>query len=741
MPARFALRTALVSSVFVSLAFAAGCPANKAQFIEMSYPNSISDPAPSDAILTMYASSAPALIAAYRQPQLAGECLRALVVRDQQSAGGCLPQLWKHGACLDGGMSWRECVRDQAKPWLLSTAGTCPVFAVGACKALEGRDVVRMARSLLDFGQAVYHKELARQGQAQGQSTVLDRLEQERATIRKVMSNVADILAHEWSPEPEQETPPALARQQRRLKPVFAAKTRYSYRRPAYPVLALSGGAANGAFMAGFIHALLTLREAAIDHCGAKTPSAARGAPAHHHYRSLAKLVEHEYRFGGAAGTSVGSLVAMILDLYFARPPQTLPNALREVFRECLVAAQRAGVTTKGIDSTSRPVQACALAMLQKELTTNNEYDLLCVEPGDITGLMSNRVNMLRFTPLMRNIVQPFVRRYYSLLSQNDFITSVMAVDLQQNTLVGVDERICHSMKAKAPDCMATGILASISEPIFVNPVKRLYLGLAREGQPGAWLDGGLHSGTPVLRALGLAGDGVPVLAINTHRAEGIPAHAPDHAFDVLFSTLGTMVDKTRAWEIALGELRNEERHRKFRFLTRLLRSGDKTLGKRLGPMPWRWQRKSRWSSRRKDEEVLKQKLKQKPARRPKRRRFNSQVAAVFVPATIEPKHLFASGYTFDPMVMKALFANGQRALLDQRRKLLPWLGWDELDRLEASSCQDRCCQGYRRAIEELAKGFLAAKDIYMRFGNVAVLRNHRAARRKLLERKLRHCY
>ncbi|HOU90007.1 MAG TPA: hypothetical protein PLU22_03130, partial [Polyangiaceae bacterium] len=70
----------------------------------------------------------------------------------------------------------------------------------------------------------------------------------------------------------------------------------------SFPTLALSGGAANGAFTAGYFHALLGLRLAAISGMA----------------REAGRKLDAEYRFGTVAGTSVGSLVGLLIDLYFA---------------------------------------------------------------------------------------------------------------------------------------------------------------------------------------------------------------------------------------------------------------------------------------------------------------------------------------------------------------------------------------------------------------------------------------
>src|SRR5262249_28917598 len=85
------------------------------------------------------------------------------------------------------------------------------------------------------------------------------------------------------------------------------------------PALSLSGGAANGSFVAGFMYALLWIRE----------QGRANGSP------PQSALIDRE-RFGSAFGSSVGSLISLPLDLYFtdAAPPPTLAPALDACIRE-----------------------------------------------------------------------------------------------------------------------------------------------------------------------------------------------------------------------------------------------------------------------------------------------------------------------------------------------------------------------------------------------------------------------
>ena len=74
------------------------------------------------------------------------------------------------------------------------------------------------------------------------------------------------------------------------------------------PVLALSGGSANGAFTAGFLFELLWARERAL----LQMPEAQRDA------------LDLRSRFAGLVGTSVGALISQVIDLYAVDPRTTL---------------------------------------------------------------------------------------------------------------------------------------------------------------------------------------------------------------------------------------------------------------------------------------------------------------------------------------------------------------------------------------------------------------------------------
>src|SRR6185503_17699743 len=152
---------------------------------------------------------------------------------------------------------------------------------------------------------------------------------------------------------------------------------------PNRPALSLSGGAANGAFAAGYMYALLWMRELARVHAN----------------QAQSALLDQE-RFGTVAGSSVGSLISLPLDLYFtdAKPSPDLGPAIEACIREG---------SGKVAPRSDRPLQDCALAKLEHDFVAN-EWDLLCARQGSVLDLLKpDAKSVLKFDPLDKNRLAP----------------------------------------------------------------------------------------------------------------------------------------------------------------------------------------------------------------------------------------------------------------------------------------------------------------------------------------------
>jgi hypothetical protein len=480
--------------------------------------------------------------------------------------------------------------------------------------------------------------------------------------------------------------------------------------RAALPALALSGGSANGAFTAGYLHAMLTLRELAMEHLGRSGRQPER----------VGKL-EASHRFGSLASTSVGTLIGLAVDLYFSgRAPTPAESA---ALGRCL--HQKAGTPLP-----PRAIQRCALHMLEDDFV-KNEWELLCHEDGlptALLGILGKRRNALRFEPLRADILEPAFDAFQDLMLDNDLVRVAMSADLEQNVLLGLDERACRLKPDRAwqKRCLVSGVLASIVLPVFADPVDRVWSGLDVEnGERGTWLDGGIRSGTPAARAMSLTRG--KVLAISTNRAEGRTARGFEDGAEVMFRSISALAEQTRQWELAYAELDRDKRGRDRCSVATWLghpedvESCDPRAGKAASyPEPG----------------------------------LTGDLLPIFVPESIEPESLFAEGYTFDPWVTTGLFLWGEKSFLDNRARVLGFLGWTVLRDLDKPAAAlaadpgrlaaDPGYAAYQQAVKALGDDVECRIADYRAGaaapGHAAWRAAHRDERRDLMKGCLRSC-
>lgn len=415
------------------------------------------------------------------------------------------------------------------------------------------------------------------------------------------------------------------------------------------PALALSGGSANGAFTAGFLFELLSARERVL--------------------RTLPNRVEvdRKERFGVLAGTSVGSLISQVLDLYFVDESQPITPAQKKALDECVGwwgerKPQKTAQNASCFDGWPEPLmtgpapatdmrlpQACALTKLYRYFTDVDEGDLMCVEPGSITQMLGAlgqaRPNMMRFDPMQTNIIDPVLHDFGPLLLANSTTRVVVSVQMEQNQAIGLDERAC--LMAQDPyACLGSGVMASVVLPFFARPVRAVTTGFDSRGYDcGTWFDGGLRSGFPVYRALRMTRPldvGSPrarVLAIATSRLFDLPSDRLINLMDVAMNAVGQMSNQNFLDEPAIAQQSEELRQRAMAILE----------GKTIPPA--------------KDDASDAVNHSRMPES------FQS-VVTVYVP-TETPRQLIAeSGYSFDRYVMRGLFVWGRREAI---RRL--WIG------------------------------------------------------------------
>jgi hypothetical protein len=482
--------------------------------------------------------------------------------------------------------------------------------------------------------------------------------------------------------------------------------------------------------------------------------------------------LEAHHRIGTIAGTSVGSLVSLLVDLYFAPEcpaDPTAPPLPKRWFPSC-----DGDAATMTVDTNER----CALDALEAIFNHTDESDLLCVERGNALELVTSQHgddHLLRFDPLRERLLVPFFARFGEDLVNNDLVRITVAVDLTQNAALGLDERACRLDPAHTQACLLSAVMTSISEPVFVPPVRRVYSGLyphEGEGSPAdastrlTWFDGGLRSGTPadfaLLRAGGAASRRDPswsrVLAITTTPLDGVAKTHPRNGLSTFFDSTFDAVDQVRRWEIAHAQLLADAR------AARLTAFGASrpprhhpaaaSPGAEASP-PAPAEPPTVGADAAALEELaagLGAEAAGKPTlRRPRAARVgrtaspleSASVLPVFVPATMEPRALFAAGYQFDPLMMQGLYLWGELTFLESYERVLRFLRWDDLVTERPEDVAWLTAE-HARVSARLCEQFGVSEDCHGKrtpaLASDEALKRHYRQRRRAMRRNLAIC-
>jgi len=201
------------------------------------------------------------------------------------------------------------------------------------------------------------------------------------------------------------------------------------------------------------------------------------------------------------------------------------------------------------------------------------------------------------------------------------------------------------------------------------------------------------------------------VLALNTFRALGTPVVAVSGLAPILLGTLTTIGTRMIGWETSYAGL---EQHRR--------RVHACEVGKLTGCGP--------------------------PC--PEGMPIVGPAAAspglmgVSVPDDIAPSALFASGYTFDPIVMRGLFLWGERSLLRSRADVLQFLDWCAPLALESASASCTGGEGtsaaYAAGLEKWEQRVTAEIDGYKKYEVPGAWKAHLKDRKELVEKNLTTC-
>ena len=470
--------------------------------------------------------------------------------------------------------------------------------------------------------------------------------------------------------------------------------------------LALRGGAANGAFSAGFLFELLSLRERAL-------PPEGDGG---------------KFRFSAMVGTSVGALIAQILDLYFVDPKTPLTPTQQTYIDRCRdywkptnrvhtcyadIDTTRADIGQKGcfsgwpnynggasagteddrelsgLDAPTRddlfarhPRQMCSLTKLYQSFTDNDEQTLMCVEPGPISRILgwlgTPDQNLMRFDPMSSNIIEPVLDAFSDDMVKNDVTRVVVAVELQNNQVIGLDERTCALKPSKPTQgtnqeavggreyCLGSAVMASAVIPAYARPVRHAYDGVSANGFCGSWFDGGLRSVFPAYRALRMTRPAIQdlvsdfnkrklrVLAVGTGPLQGLKQPRRSSILDITLDAEGQATSQNDLDEIMMARQMALVREQQLCEIMQSMKSSTEAS----------------------------------TCDEPDPISDDVSVSAIYVPAET-PEYLVAGAeYSFDRTLMRGLWVWGRhvaiervlgKSVLKRTPKLFERLGWEQL--------------------------------------------------------------
>lgn len=472
-------------------------------------------------------------------------------------------------------------------------------------------------------------------------------------SLGKVADTLFSFAALSWLDAARQQpTFDAGADALHRLAGVLAATPANQAAQNDLPVLALSGGAANGAFTAGFLFELLAVRGLALE----------RIDPAQR------EATDRASRFSTVVGTSVGALQAQLLDLAMIDDSALSPSQ-QQFVDACRAlpistppphadltggnAGCFAGFPSAPFPATpalpSHPVQTCAMKLLQHFFADVDETALMCAEPGSVlrsVGVFGKaRTNFIRFDPMQRDPIDPVLELFAQRMHDDAMVRVTMSTETTQNQLLGFDERACTGADDVA--CLKSSVMASLVLPVFARSVTHTWSGFEPKGECGVYVDGGLRSQLPALRAL-LRSRATPllpaptlrVLALDTGRLSPLPSAPPKIFVEPILNSLEQYATQQDLTELAFAQRLAEQRDEEFTALqaasspTPLLRAGRPSAN-------------------------------------------DPRVDGVYVPSDVPDWVVVGAGYSFDRYVMRGLFVWGQQAA---RKKLAATLaaqlGW-----------------------------------------------------------------
>jgi predicted acylesterase/phospholipase RssA len=274
---------------------------------------------------------------------------------------------------------------------------------------------------------------------------------------------------------------------------ILARSWRRQATRPTTAVV-MSGGAATGAFTAGFVSRLLQV----LDGC--------------HHAKD-------------AAGNAVDACPAASIDLVVGTSTGSLVGVLVDLFH------------TKGQEALAR-------RLLVDNYTCSTERDLYCMHDEYDWKLASDLKGIVRFDGIEKKLTQAIAGG----TANNKTESVAVSVDFDSGDIYAQSDQDPADETDTAG--RAKAVLASIVEPVMADPVDGLPL---KNGIiAGTFIDGGIRSGLPMREAVHRGAERTLVIATGSIDP-GPSAHA-DSALPILLRTIDLATGQPFVGEVQEAE-------------------------------------------------------------------------------------------------------------------------------------------------------------------------------------------
>lgn len=279
---------------------------------------------------------------------------------------------------------------------------------------------------------------------------------------------------------------------------VMARQWHRDLKRPS-TALVLSGGSANGAFTAGAIWRLFEI----FDAC-----------------RGSANGGCGDARIDLVAGTSTGSLIGVLVDMYFAGQQQK------------------------------------ARDLLVSNYTCTVESDLYCVNSNWDWNLATKVRGLVHFDGIQDRLAAAMT----PALDANATELVTVAVEYASGDVYATSDQdpIDQGPTGPAPAELAerqagriNAVMSSIVEPVLADPVD--WLPSRGKRITGTFIDGGIRSGLPLMQAVQRGAE--RVLLFSNSGIEPDRIANPPNAVGMLMRSMDLMVDQPRVAEVQQGEL------------------------------------------------------------------------------------------------------------------------------------------------------------------------------------------